>query len=103
MSLAVSSTPAPVLNKSGIQRTLVMRVTGDASYPTGGYDLLQELKRHGLKNPYFVRADDDDGTYDFRYINSTGKLMFMVRASGVECAGTTDVHTVSCRVFAVGQ
>lgn len=85
----------------GTRRTAIFKVTGDASYATGGYAItaaqfgLRALLGVLLLGTYTSGAS----TYGAVYNATTGKLVFTV--NGSEVTNATDIHTISVLVAAV--
>lgn len=66
------------------------KITGDASYPTGGY-AVAPLPKFGLKAVTGVLAQSD-GVHTLVYNSGTDKVQLF--ASGAEVANATNVSTV---------
>lgn len=81
--------------------SFVDRVTlvGDADYPTAGTSGLQAALRAAHKSPGLdivsVQDDGSDATYYLTYTHATDKLVAYVRATGLEVANGTDIHTTT--------
>src|SRR5690348_4903415 len=95
------ATPAaaknPPVNKTIVGRdygqigTVSGKITGDTSYPTGGY-AVAPLPKFGLKAVTgFLAASD--GVHTLVYNSGTDKLQLF--ASGAEVANATNVSTVA--------
>lgn len=84
-----------------------IRITGDASYPTGGYPLVPSDFGYGYKINRVAIINQWPGaatTGNVWYYNTvTQKLMLIVAATGVELANTSDVHDAFCDVMGYGR
>ena len=82
----------------GNRRVKRIRVTGDASYPTGGYPLLPGDFGFGTQIDYVKIINDGQGApgapanMSWFYNTVTQKMQLMVPSTGAEVANTTDVH-----------
>lgn len=101
--MALSSTPiagpAGVAQPGGDTRRAFALVTFDASYPTGGYAVSPSL--FGLTQIAALDANPSSAAHPVVWNPATGKLQVFT-AQGTEVADTTDIHTVTCLVEAIG-
>lgn len=98
-----------VVNQVGVpgnMRFAVADITGDSSYPTGGYAITpQQL---GFSTQIYFAVENNAVGYETRWDNVNNKLMFFdtgASANAVlnETAAATNVSTVTTRLFALGE
>lgn len=75
----------------------VMKITGTASYPTGGYDLSQSNVL-SVANPAKPLVGLNDGGTNIALVAGT-KVKFIVAATGLEVANTTNVSASTVQVL----
>ena len=84
----------------GYQRSVLATITGDSSYPTGGYAITPQSLGFAVAIT-FMDPNMSSAAHIIVWNASTQKLQFF-SAQGTEVANTTDVHTVSVQVQAYG-
>lgn len=80
-----------------------IRVEGDASYPTGGYDLGLATLLPGktvLGVPPNAQTADDWIT---QFDRSTGKLLLVLISTGAEVAGAVDVSNLDIELLVLSK
>ena len=89
-------TPSP----PGYQRSAFATVTGDASYPTGGYALTPQ--QFGFAQSItFMDPNMSNAAHIITWNSATQKLQFWT-AQNTEVANTTNVSTVTVQIQAFG-
>lgn len=81
----------------------VVRVEGDASYPTGGY--LLDLDALGVKGTVINAFGDIDfanGWYPI-FVRSTNKVKLLVVSTGAEVGPGTDVQALDVEIVLISQ
>lgn len=77
---------------------VIADVTGDASYPTGGYAITPAI--FGLTTFDFVLVPSAKG-YGANYNDATGKIVVYASA-GTEVTAATNLSAVTFRIMAMG-
>lgn len=75
----------------------VLKVTGTASYPTGGYDIPDSLVTQVSNQPN-APVGINDGATNIALVAGT-KVKFIVSATGLEVAAATNVSANSVQVL----
>lgn len=105
---AVVATGTVVAKVPGDRRRKRFRVTGDASYPTGGYPVTPANCGFSTQIDYLDIVNDGAGpagavaNASWFWNTVTQKLQIMVPSTGAEIANATDVHTMTCDCVAEG-
>ena len=81
----------------GNTREVIVTITGDASYPTGGY----ALTFPGISNVLFVDAQSSSSGHPAVWNYATGKLQLFT-SGGTEVAAATNVSTITVRAAVLG-
>jgi hypothetical protein len=83
-----------------------VRLTGDTSYPTGGYAVTAANFGFAVQIDYLEIINQLMGAtnagYQWGYNTVTQKLQLFVQSSAAEVTAATDVHDYSCDVVATG-
>lgn len=104
--MAVTATTQTLDNPGGV-RFILVSVTPDASYPTGGEPVTPAL--FGFASQIYFAEGVSLGGITWRYIPATGKIKaFWVDTSVdgaalAEVASTTDLATDVVQIFAIGR
>ena len=72
----------------------ILAVTGDTSYPTGGYAVAGDFPQSGL-----IGLNDGVGTRIALWDDVNKKVKFIVTATGAEVAAATDVSASTVRLL----
>jgi hypothetical protein len=114
--MALTSTPLLKWNLQPSEALSIVVLTGDASYPTGGYPVTPalffltafastsdfQLQAPPTFAPYLLGADGQGGTY--ATINqANGNLQLFVSSTGAEVANATNVSTIKTICLAFGH
>lgn len=86
-----------VTHVPGNLKEVIVDVTGDSSYPTGGY----AISFPGITNVVFVDAQSSSSGHPAVWNYSTGKLQLFT-SGGTEVANATNVSTVKVRCAVQG-
>lgn len=84
--------------KTEYGKAQILKIKGTSSYPTGGYDLPASVAGTGVLNSSTPPVGINDGQAQFPLVAS-GKVKFMVAATGAEVANTTDMSAVTLSVL----
>lgn len=104
MVLAIGRTGFRDLDVAGIRLRRVVQLTGDTSYPTGGYSLTPGDVKLGVIEHFPTVAITDGTTIRIGVYNyTTQKLQFFVPNTNVEVANAVDLSTFSARVEVIGK
>lgn len=77
-------------------------VLGDAAYVAGGYDLALATRFRGQTVVAVVaQAHGPTNPRHFTFVHATGKLVFLVFATGAEVAGASDQSGVTADVLVI--
>ena len=76
-------------------------VTGDASYPTGGWSLPPSAL--GLTELHHVDITNESSGARIAAYDYVNQKMKTFTALGTETTNATDLHTVTWRIFATGK
>lgn len=74
--------------------TRILAITGDTSYPTGGYTVGGTTPKNSD-----VVGINDLATNIAEYVVATDKVKFIVRSTGAEVAGAADVSASTVRLL----
>ena len=114
--MALTSTPLFKWNLQPSEAISIVILTGDTSYPTGGYPVTPglfffnafastsdfQLQQPPASLSYVLGADFQGGTY--ATINpANGNLQLFVSSTGVEVANTTNVSTIKTLCVGFGH
>ena len=84
----------------GDHREVIVDITYDASYTTGGLSLPASALGFGTSLRAVIPTPSTDGhTFAYDYTNAT----LMAFSGGTEVAARTDLHTLTARVIAHGK
>lgn len=96
----MAATVTPVANHiPGDLREVIVDVTGDASYPTGGYAVTVP----GITNIVLADVQAPSGTGHTATWDYAAKKLKLFTAFGTEVAAATNVSTVVCRIAFLGK
>lgn len=77
----------------------IMRITGTASYPTGGYDLAESFVVNTVDRQSPLVGLNDGGTNIALVDTVNKKVKFIVAATGLEVANATNVSAVTVSIL----
>ena len=81
----------------GNTKEVIVTITGDASYPTGGY----ALTFPGITTVLFVDAQSSSSGHPAVWNYATGKLQFFT-SGGTEVTAATNLSAVTVRAAVLG-
>lgn len=82
----------------GADAMVVMDITGDSSYPTGGYAVTVPLSSISIALPMANPATGHPTSFDL-----TTRKLRMFTGGGSELAGATNVSSVTTRMLFLGK
>ena len=88
---------AGALNKTEYGKAQILKMTGTASYPTGGYDLPASVVSAVL-NSSTPALGINDGQANYPLV-AAGKVKFMVQATGLEVANAVNMSAVTLSIL----
>ena len=95
----MAATVAPVSNHvPGDLREIIVTITADASYPTGGY----AVTFPGITNAIFVDTQSSSAGHPAVWNYATGKLQFFT-SGGTEVANAATLAGVTVRAAVLGK
>lgn len=103
MAVAIANVSSVSDDTWGRHRVRVVKVTFDASYPTGGETFTPQNAGLASFETIIVSPDTNTNpTVNVRYNYTTSKLMAFV-AAGTEVPDTTDLSTLVARILCIGS
>jgi len=94
--LAATVTPV-ITHVPGNLKEVVVTITGDSSYPTGGY----AISFPGITNVVFADIQSSSTGHPCAWNYSTGKLQFFANG-GTEVTAATNLSAVTVRAAVLG-
>ena len=92
----------------GDRRRKRIRITGDASYTSGGYQVTAAMFGFSTQIDYIDISNDGAGASgalgnaSWFYNTVTQKMQIIVPSTGNEIGNGTDVHTMTCDIIGEG-
>lgn len=96
--MALTITQPGVFDKLMHEKYVILNVTADNSYPTGGYAITPS--RYGLTKLDMVFIDGGNG-YGVQYDYTNNKIMFYTTA-GTETTNATNLSAITFNVMLIG-
>ena len=94
----MAATVSPVVTHvPGNLKEVIVTITGDASYPTGGY----AITFPGITNVVFADIQSSSTGHPCAWNYATGKLQFFT-SGGAEVAAATNLSAVTVRAAVIG-
>jgi len=96
--------PNPTKLDVADREELALDLTGDASYPTGGYDLSAlDLPLRCKVRVDSVEGRDTTGAYYLVHDEANDKVLVHQVSDGAEVAGTTDLSAIVFKARILGR